>query len=181
VKGAALKPEEFKVTEPNASNNYTVEVELLKDFTGKDASIGMDFKTSLDGLVIGGQYKNTATYTNDGKIFPLDATVNVGFGGSLVTKSGKQNGDNIDWTIGLNNSQSTISGYKIIDKPTPNQVLIESSFHIDETKVQSNGYVEADKTKALVRDVDYSLVITTDGSTGKQSFELKFLKTINKA
>ncbi|WP_218730223.1 SpaA isopeptide-forming pilin-related protein, partial [Brochothrix thermosphacta] len=181
VKGAALKPEEFKVTEPNASNNYTVEVELLKDFTGKDASIGMDFKTSLDGLVIGGEYKNTATYTNDGKDFPLDATVQVGFGGSLVTKSGKQNGDNIDWTIGLNNSQSTISGYKIIDKPTPNQVLIESSFHIYETKVQSNGYVEADKTKALVRDVDYSLVITTDGSTGKQSFELKFLKTINKA
>ncbi|EUJ40958.1 SpaA isopeptide-forming pilin-related protein [Brochothrix campestris] len=180
VKGVALDPSEYTLTTPTAANNYTIEVVFTKAFKGNESSVALEFKTSLAGQIIVEKYNNTATFTNDGTDYPLTATVSVPNGQFLVDKAGKQEGDKIDWVITINRNQSTVKNYKIKDDPTSNQVLDQDSFHLYPTDVSANSGITAKTDTPLVEGVDYKLTISTDGSTGKQSFELEFLKTIDR-
>lgn len=133
---------------------------------------------STDNMMLD-KYKNTATLSDGEQLKnSLVAEVSIPNGGTYIGKKAVQNGEYIDWSVDINAGQSTIQNAKILDEPTSNQVLVESSFHLFDTTVLSNGTYT--KSTELVKGTDYSLAINTDNSTGKQTFELLFLKPITK-
>ncbi|WP_161407608.1 LPXTG cell wall anchor domain-containing protein [Paenibacillus silvestris] len=139
------------------------------------------FKTSGLGLLI-----NQSTVNNTAKLFDADkpvskdltASVNIPHGGEYVSKKGLQNGDKINWTITINQGQSTLSDAALIDTPTVNQLLLLDTFHLFKTIVDTSGNVT--KGVELTKEVDYTLVVNTDTS-GKQTFRLQFVNPINSA
>ncbi|MBC2245055.1 collagen binding domain-containing protein [Listeria booriae] len=138
------------------------------------------YKTSIADTLIVASYQNTGTLKDGAQNFASwTGTVNIPSGGSYVTKSGTQNGKNIDWTANINAGQSTISNATIIDTPTSNQVLIPSSFHLYKTVVAANGTFT--QGAEMVQGTDYTLEITTDNVTGAQKFKITFANTISTA
>lgn len=177
--GEAVPKEDYTVTDPSDANDNTLTVHFKKSI---NSAYYITFKTTLEGQLIKSNYKNTAV-VKDGStaIINLDASVSVTNGGKFVTKKGKQNEDFIDWSVYINESQSTLSNARVHDNPTDNQVLVPDSFHIYGTTVDVNGNLTKDASKELVPNQDYKLEIHTDKATGKQSFDLIFLKTIDRA
>ena len=58
---------------------------------------------------------------------------------------------------------------------------MEDSFHLYPTTVDYYGNVTKDTANELKQGTDYKLKITTDNNTGKQHFEIAFLKKIDRA
>ncbi|MBA9087806.1 LPXTG-motif cell wall-anchored protein/uncharacterized repeat protein (TIGR01451 family) [Fontibacillus solani] len=111
-------------------------------------------------------------------------TLTIPRGEVYVNKSGIQNNQNnsvIDWTIKINEGQSYVENARIIDTPSTNQILNDSSFKLYQAVVATGGAVSKDTSKLLTKGTDYSLDIKTDPQTDQQTFELKFLKPIETA
>ena len=53
---------------------------------------------------------------------------------------------------------------------------MEDSFHLYPTTVDPYGNLTKDTVNELKEGTDYKLKITTDNNTGKQHFEIAFLK-----
>ncbi|WP_312470539.1 SpaA isopeptide-forming pilin-related protein [Neobacillus sp.] len=139
------------------------------------------YKTSLKDKLIKKTYNNTATlFDGTTEVTKLNASVSVQYGEEYTRKTGTQDNKLINWTVNINFGQSHVSNAKILDTPTPNQILLEDSFHLYATKVAGNGTVTKDQAAELKRDVDYKLTIKTDDQ-GSQSFEVRFLRTIDSA
>ncbi|MEQ7220799.1 Cna B-type domain-containing protein [Vagococcus fluvialis] len=137
------------------------------------------FETSLEGEVITNHtYDNVATYTNDGDSKTVTAKVTPANGGKYASKSGKQDGNNVNWTVTINPSQSTMKNVVVVDKPSTNQVLDNNSIVIYKTKVASNGYISKTNEK-LALDEDYKVDIQTNNETGEQVLTVSLLKEIN--
>ncbi|SFG85159.1 SpaA isopeptide-forming pilin-related protein [Sporolactobacillus nakayamae] len=181
--GASLDPSKYDVIEPSADNNQTLTVKFKTDKDDTNQYM-VEFKTSLDGQIVNGasSYKNVATYHNEG--YPdrqITGTVSITNGGSLVTKNGVQNGNYVNWFVNVNPSQSALDDVTVTDDPSDNQILDESSFHVYEAQYDGNGAISTgsnlapNKDKELQRGKDYTLTITTDNTTGKQQFVLKFI------
>ena len=79
-------------------------------------------------------------------------------------------------SIAINESQSTIADAVVTDDPTENQIIVEDSFHLYPTTVDPYGNLTKDTVNELKEGTDYKLKITTDNNTGKQHFEIAFLK-----
>ncbi|KGL39636.1 hypothetical protein EP56_13845 [Listeriaceae bacterium FSL A5-0209] len=138
------------------------------------------YKTSLADKLIVSTYTNTATLKDGTQDFgSWTGNVNIPSGGSYVGKTGVQNGANIDWTATVNAGQSTVSNATLIDTPTSNQVLIPASFHLYKTVEAVNGTFT--QGAELVQGQDYTLAITTNNTTGAQTFKITFANTISTA
>ena len=87
-----------------------------------------------------------------------------------------QDDNYINWSIAINESQSTIADAVVTDDPTENQIIVEDSFHLYPTTVDPYGNLTKDTVNELKEGTDYKLKITTDNNTGKQHFEIAFLK-----
>lgn len=171
------------VIEPTVENKATLKVSLPSP--SEKMGYQLTFQTSLAGEIIEKQdsYKNTAEfYTEKGLQDTLTADVTIKNGGTFATKRGNQNQENekqADWEIRANESQSTVSGFTVIDEPSLNQVIKEETVKITEMKTDKNGD-QSYTDKVLTRDEDYSLVITQDLATGQETMTISFLKEITK-
>ncbi|MCO7125481.1 SpaA isopeptide-forming pilin-related protein [Sporolactobacillus shoreicorticis] len=181
--GASLDPSKYEVIEPSADNNKTLTVKFKTDKDDTNQYM-VEFKTSLDGQVVNGSssYTNIATYHNEGySDRDITGTVSITNGGKLVTKNGAQSGIYVNWFVNVNPSQSALDDVTVTDDPSDNQILDENSFKVYEAKYDNggatfeNGNLVPDTAKELQRDKDYTLTITTDNTTGKQQFVLKFI------
>ncbi|GGF81857.1 hypothetical protein GCM10010912_28700 [Paenibacillus albidus] len=139
------------------------------------------FKTTLDGQLIDTTFNNTAKLLDGVKAESkvLKASVNVPKSGEYVHKEGTQSGGKINWKININRNQSVVKKAKLTDEPSGNQILLADSFHLFSTKVAVNGDIS--KSTELAKGTDYTLDITTDDDTGKQTFVLSFTKDIDTA
>ncbi|MET1248538.1 SpaA isopeptide-forming pilin-related protein [Sporolactobacillus sp. STCC-11] len=181
--GATLDPSKYEITEPSAANNKTLTVKFKTDADDTNQYM-VEFKTSLDGQVVNGasSYTNIATYHNEG--YPdrqIRGTVSITNGGTLVTKNGAQSGNYVNWYVNVNPSQSALDDVTVTDDPSDNQILDENSFKVYEAKYDGSGAISKDGNlvpntdKELQRGKDYTLTVTTDNTTGKQQFVLKFI------
>lgn len=73
-----------------------------------------------------------------------------------------QDDNYINWSIAINESQSTIADAVVTDDPTENQVIVEDSFHLYPTTVDPYGNLTKDTVNELKEGTDYKLKITTD-------------------
>ncbi|MED1610814.1 SpaA isopeptide-forming pilin-related protein [Bacillus paranthracis] len=177
--GNAVPTEKYELEEPTEKNKNTLKVHFKQSINSPYYII---FKTSLDGELIQGTYKNEAELKDGSKIVnTLKGDAQVNKGGSFVTKKAVQDDNYINWSIAINESQSTIADAVVTDDPTDNQVLVEDSFHLYPTTVDYYGNVTKDTANELKQGTDYKLKITTDNNTGKQHFEIAFLKKIDRA
>ncbi|MFD6506157.1 SpaA isopeptide-forming pilin-related protein [Bacillus sp. NPDC060175] len=177
--GNAVPTEQYELEEPTDKNKNTLKVHFKQSINSPYYII---FKTSLDGELIQGTYKNEAELKDGSKIVnTLKGDAQVNKGGSFVTKKAIQDDNYINWSIAINESQSTIVDAVVTDDPTDNQVLVEDSFHLYPTTVDPYGNLTKDTVNELKQGTDYKLKITTDNNTGKQHFEIAFLKKIDRA
>ncbi|MED0953316.1 SpaA isopeptide-forming pilin-related protein [Bacillus mobilis] len=177
--GDAVSPKEYELEEPTDKNKNTLKVHFKQSINSPYYII---FKTSLDGELIQGTYKNEAELKDGSKIVnTLKGDAQVNKGGSFVTKKAVQDDNYINWSIAINESQSTIADAVVTDDPTDNQVLVADSFHLYPTTVDPYGNLTKDTANELKQGTDYKLTITTDNNTGKQHFEIAFLKKIDRA
>ncbi|UVI28353.1 LPXTG cell wall anchor domain-containing protein [Paenibacillus spongiae] len=140
------------------------------------------FETILDNTIIADKVENTA-YLHEGidKVTEgLYASVAIPHGTEYVTKGGKQNGGDIDWTITINQGQSHVTNAKIIDESSDGQIIKEDSFHLYQAIVDGNGGVTKDVSKELVQGTDYTVAVTK-AAGGGQTFELSFKNPISTA
>ncbi|UDM80818.1 Cna B-type domain-containing protein [Vagococcus fluvialis] len=137
------------------------------------------FETSLENIVIDGhEYKNLALYNDGTSSKELKAGVTPANGGKYASKSGKQDNNNVNWTVTINPSQSTMKNVVVVDKPSTNQVLDNNSIVIYKTKVASNGYISKTNEKLALGE-DYKVDIQTNNETGEQVLTVSLLKEIN--
>ncbi|MED0935240.1 SpaA isopeptide-forming pilin-related protein [Bacillus mobilis] len=177
--GDAVPIEQYELEEPTDKNKNTLQVHFKQSINSPYYII---FKTSLDGELIQGTYKNEAELKDGSKIVnTLKGDTQVNKGGSFVTKKAVQDDNYINWSIAINESQSTIADAVVTDDPTDNQVLVADSFHLYPTTVDPYGNLTKDTANELKQGTDYKLTITTDNNTGKQYFEIAFLKKIDRA
>ncbi|MFA2643529.1 SpaA isopeptide-forming pilin-related protein, partial [Bacillus cereus] len=177
--GNAVPTEKYELEEPTEKNKNTLKVHFKQSINSPYYII---FKTSLDGELIQGTYKNEADLKDGSKIVnTLTGDTQVNKGGSFVTKKAVQDDNYINWSIAINESQSTIADAVVTDDPTENQVIVEDSFHLYPTTVDPYGNLTKDTVNELKEGTDYKLKITTDNTTGKQHFEIAFLKKIDRA
>ncbi|MES1030232.1 SpaA isopeptide-forming pilin-related protein [Bacillus velezensis] len=180
TEGEALDPSKYEIEEPSDGNKNTLTIHLKTD----DAvPYLIEFKTSLKGQVIKqNQYTNKAEYfNNDHADRTLTGSVSIANGGNLISKGGKQNGNNIDWSINVNASQSTLDDVKVKDTPDENQIIDEDSFKVYQAKYNENGVMKDSSGNLIPGDVqlekdkDYKVDMKTDNATGEQSFVLTFI------
>ncbi|MED0996698.1 SpaA isopeptide-forming pilin-related protein [Bacillus mobilis] len=177
--GDAVPIEQYELEEPTDKNKNTLQVHFKQSINSPYYII---FKTSLDGELIQDTYKNEAELKDGSKIVnTLKGDAQVNKGGSFVTKKAVQDDSYINWSIAINESQSTIADAVVTDDPTDNQVLVADSFHLYPTTVDPYGNLTKDTANELKQGTDYKLTITTDNNTGKQHFEIAFLKKIDRA
>jgi uncharacterized surface anchored protein len=146
-----------------------------------DSPYWITFQTNLDGNnLIDETYHNTASLYDGGtKLTDLTASQSIKHGTEYVSKNrvGTGNSRFIDWQIWVNRSQAQIpAGAEIIDTPT-NQLLVEESFTIYHTTVDSDGTVTKDPDRALAES-EYTLEIK-DNEDGSQHFDITFLNDFN--
>ncbi|MFC3770789.1 collagen binding domain-containing protein [Paenibacillus sp. GCM10012303] len=177
AKGSELPADRYEVIVPSEANGHMLTVVFKDDPLEKPYWI--TFKTTLKGALIEPEIHNTAKLmSGTAEVAKWNAYVKVPNGGTYVSKTGTQNNNKIDWTIRINEGQSHISNAKIIDNPSPNQILIEDSFRLYATKVNASGYAE--KAGLLMRDTDYTLAISTI-SGNRETFVLSFTTDISTA
>lgn len=176
AKGAEVPASQYELTEPSEANGNQLSIHFTSPIS---SPYWIEFRTSLQGSLIVKDIDNTAELWNGSdKAATWIGSVTVPHGGEYVKKIGVQNGHKIDWSIRINEGQSHISGATIIDYPSPNQILIEDSFHLYAAKVHPDGEIE--KADELTKGKDYTLTITRlDGD--QEMFELKFTDDISTA
>lgn len=133
----------------------------------------IQFKTSLQGKIVYNQstYTNTAITTVEGVEQRLTASVSIVFGGQSALKTGNYNAQTglINWQLEINPNQSLLSNVKIQDTPSSNQILKES-FKLYTGKYSGTGSTTTVQPDQLVPSDQYKVTVTTDPSTGQQSF-----------
>lgn len=182
---------EVTIIQPDVNNGQTFNVAFPDGEKDKTKIYVIEYKTSLNDKVILSKYDNTATIHNEAggpEELSASASVQPKYGGSFASKGGKA-GDSKDpldsqyvyWNILLNPSQSTIKDFVLKNEPSSNQVIEENSIVIYGAKYDNNGNLQVDKSIVLENKKDYTVDISTDGSTGKQVMTVRMLNEINKA
>ncbi len=186
TEGEALDSSKYEIEEPSDGNKNTLTVRLKTD----DAvPYLIEFKTSLKGQVIKqSQYTNKAEYfNNDHADRTLTGSVSIANGGNLISKGGKQNGNDIDWSINVNASQSTLDDVKVKDTPDENQIIDEDSFKVYQAKYNENGVMKDSAGNfipgdvKLEKDKDYKLDIKLTMPPANNHLSLPLQAAINKS
>ncbi|MEJ8303646.1 collagen binding domain-containing protein [Saccharibacillus sacchari] len=173
-KGKTLDPSSYTVVYPSDANGNQLQI-VFKGTTSD--SFWVTFKTTVDGQIVGKSASNEATLTSaNTELGSWTASVPIPGGGEYVAKTAAQQGGKIAWSVTVNKGQSYVENAKIIDTPTSNQQLDESSFRLYRAVVAANG--TPSKGELLVKDRDYSLTIT---SGKEERFELAFAQPIREA
>ena len=167
-----------KITEPT-KDNPKIEVKLP---TGSTKAYVFVFDTSLIGEIIDQkEYKNSATFTNEGISHNLDASVTPAHAGELVEKDGEQDSSDssyVKWRVTVNGSQSTMKDVEVTDEPSANQYVAADDVKVYGTIVDKAGNIAKDPNTVLMEGTDYQLAIQTNNETGAQIITVKFLKQI---
>ena len=177
-----------------ADGSYSKKEKVSKDFyevVFKDHDLTVQFKRPISERYLISYktkikditqtvYKNTAT-VNDGdqQLTELSTTVSVPVANQYASKTGQQNGENIDWQIYLNQSQSTINHAVLRDQPSLGQKLIVESIKIFEVDVNQSGELTPQSTP--IDDSLYDVDISYDLETGAEIFTITFKNTIDKS
>ncbi|MFX3617726.1 MAG: SpaA isopeptide-forming pilin-related protein [Sporolactobacillus sp.] len=173
--GGTVPASEYTVDYPSDSNGNTLTVTFKNKI---DSPYYITYKTSLAGKVVDQTYNNTATlYDQDTQLAKLSASVSPANGGTFASKSGVQDGDNVDWTVNINPSQSAIDSAVLTDVPTNNQIIDSDSFHLYKTTVDASGNIT--RGAELTKGTDYTLNVTDPDANGNQQFTLNFTNEIN--
>ncbi|MFD3450375.1 SpaA isopeptide-forming pilin-related protein [Microbacteriaceae bacterium 4G12] len=177
--GDKIPVNQYSIDDPTDKNGNTLTVHFNQSI---NSAYYITFKTTIDGELIKDRYDNTVIL-KDGStnVSQIGGAVGINNGGKFVTKTAQQDDKYINWSVSINESQSTLAHAKITDNPTDNQIIVADSFHLYPTTVDVNGNLTKDTTNELKQDIDYTLKITTDNDTGKQQFEVAFLKPIDRA
>lgn len=175
VEKDAIDTSSWDIQYPNKDNGEELIIHLPND----NFKYYVEYRTSVSATKVKARYSNTAIFNDGIKDRELKASVGVSNGNKFVTKTGVQDKDVINWSIKINESQSTIKDAKLVDTPSNNQILLEDTFVLYPVKVRENGSFTIDKENPLEQEVDYTLYIFTD-ETGSQSFELNFLNIIER-
>ncbi|MFT8593567.1 MAG: SpaA isopeptide-forming pilin-related protein [Bifidobacterium sp.] len=165
------------------SDSKTVTAKLPDDST---KAYVLQFETSLDNQVLSDtKESNTATYTNNKIDNELDASISVPNGSNYVDKSGTADSTDssyVNWNVWINKSQSTLENAKIVDNPTSNQIVDQSSIKIYPVSVSADGQTYTpDTSKALTLGKDYTVDLQTVAATGVQTLTIAFSNTIHTA
>lgn len=81
----------------------------------------------------------------------------------------------------INPSQSTLDYVVIKDEPSDNQVIDQDSIQLYETTVAEDGTITPNYDKPLKLNKDYTVEVTTDNVTGKQTMTIKLNDKIDTA
>ncbi|KAF1298342.1 cell wall protein [Enterococcus sp. JM4C] len=171
------------VIEPADDNQQTMTIRFPDE---SQHTYVIEFETSVEGKVIetAQSYDNHATYENAGQSRDVLGQVSVKNGGAHLQKSGEQDSENpdyVNWHLVINPTQSVLKNVVVVDKPSANQIVDEASIQLYQTTVAVDGTVTPDLTKPLQKDLDYTVVLTTDNLTGEQTIEVKLLHEIETA
>ncbi|MGO3912836.1 collagen binding domain-containing protein, partial [Enterococcus viikkiensis] len=167
-----------EIVEPT-KDNPKIEVKLP---AGSTKAYVFVFDTSLMGEIINQkEYKNSATFTNDGVSHDLAASVTPAHTGELVAKDGEQDPSDssyVKWRVTVNGSQSTMKDVEVTDEPSANQYVAADDVKVYGTIVDKAGNITKDPNTVLIEGTDYQLDIQTNNETGAQIITVKFLKQI---
>lgn len=170
-----LTLDDFEIQYPGKDNDYTLIVNFPDN---SDSKYSVVFRTSVENVEVKNLYKNTATFENGKLTRSLKASVTIANGNKFVSKSGVQNGDYVDWSIRINESQSTIKDAKIIDEPSMSQIILEDSIKLYPVIVQENENYTIDYDNPLVLNEDYTLEIVVEED--RHHFIIEFLGIIDR-
>ncbi|MDN4619370.1 collagen binding domain-containing protein [Paenibacillus sp. PsM32] len=172
-KGSTVDSSAYTFTAPTAQNTNQLKIAFNDTI---NTPYWITFKTTLENQVIDSNIHNEAVLRSGNDYYPWAAVVEIPKGGEYVSKTGTQDGDKINWTVYINRGQSYVENAKIVDTPTPNQVLSSSSFHLFAANVASNGGLS--KGTEMVKGTDYKLAFFAGEAP---RFELTFIKPIRSA
>lgn len=172
-----------KIIEPSTSNDQLLQIDFPE---GSDETYLIEFDTSVEGKIVEGsnQYTNVAHYENNDDDRDVTGEVSVKYGGKYAQKTGEQdsgNPDYVNWHAVINPSQSTLDHVVIKDEPSDNQVIDQDSIQLYETTVAEDGTITPNYDKPLKLNKDYTVEITTDNVTGKQTMTIKLNDKIDTA
>ncbi|QFQ75867.1 SpaA isopeptide-forming pilin-related protein [Liquorilactobacillus mali] len=152
---------------------------------GSTKAYVLTYDTTLaDKVIDQATYDNSATYTNNSISSTLTAKVTVPNSGDVVEKTGQQDPTDAayaTWNIWVNKAQSTLTGVVVKDEPSDNQIIDQDSIVIYPGKVSANGSFTEDKDNPLQLGTDYTIDMTTDQLTGKQTLQIIFKNKITTA
>jgi LPXTG-motif cell wall-anchored protein len=179
--GGIVTPDKYDVLYPE-DNGGTLQITFKNPI---NSPYYITYKTSLNGVVVNGTYSNTATlYDDQTKLVDLTGSVSPKYGGTFATKTGVQgtgtDSENVNWTVTINPSQSTISNAVLTDVPTNNQIIDPDSFHLYKTTVAQDGTI-TQSAEELVKGTDYTIQVTDPDANGNQQFKIIFTHKITEA
>ncbi len=157
VQGALLEDDKYVITKSAKSFEITF-----------NETINSPYRVSYTTQLIG---QSESKYYNTAKLDETTLNANVSFNNSesFISKSGAQDGANVNWSISLNESLSNISEVKIEDILTVGHEYIIDTFKV----YKEPGKVLVDPSKYQVKFTIF------DFSTREQKFELQFLNPIS--
>ncbi|WP_179218786.1 collagen binding domain-containing protein [Saccharibacillus sp. O23] len=174
-KGTLVDPADYSVAYPSADNGGVLRIAFSKTI---NTPYWITFKTTVDGAIVGKTVSNEAVLTSaDANPESWSAEVPIPGGGEYVTKTGIQKGSRIDWSVTINRGQSYVENAKLIDTPTGEQSVDETSFRLYKATAASDGTLT--RGEALVKGRDYGVVVMSS-DTGER-FELTFAQPIRGA
>lgn len=174
-KGTAVDPADYSVVYPSADNGGVLRIAFAKTI---NTPYWITFKTTVDGQIVGKAVSNEAVLTSAGaKAESWSAEVPIPGGGEYVTKTGVQKGGRIDWSVTINRGQSYVGNAKLIDTPTGEQSVDETSFRLYKAIVAADGSLT--RGEALVKGQDYGVIVMS--SDAGERFELTFAQPIRGA
>ncbi|MDF2925277.1 MAG: hypothetical protein K0R57_4191 [Paenibacillaceae bacterium] len=181
TKGNPVAPSKYTVELPDETNGNILTISF-KDagtqvYTPITQGYYLEFKTTLDGLLIESNITNKAAlYDGGNKISnDLTATVNIPHRDIYLNKIGTQDGTKIKWKVEINYNQSTIWDAVITDTGSANQLLDQGSFRLYKTTVAADGAVTKGSPLQQGADKDYT-VSFSHNSNGEPVFILAFLE-----
>lgn len=166
--------DDFDIDYPTESNDFTLRIELP---VGTFQMYQVVYNTEITEKIVSKHYDNVAKFYNGDITRSLEARVEVKYGESIISKSGVQNKDYIDWSIVINHSQSTLENVVILDTPSVNQVLLKSSFVLYPVvmKADESYVVDREHPKALN---DFYTLTFGENADGINVFSLAFNQEI---
>ena len=172
-----------KIIEPSTSNDQMLQIDFPE---GSDETYLIELDTSVEGKIVEGsnQYTNVAHYENNDDDRDVTGEVSVKYGGKYAQKTGEQDSENpdyVNWHAVINPSQSTLDHVVIKDEPSDNQVIDQDSIQLYETTVAEDGTITPNYDKPLKLNKDYTVEVTTDNVTGKQTMTIKLNDKIDTA
>ena len=136
-----LNPDEYVVVYNNESNNLKLSIKNTEQAVYK-----LILKTSLADEEIDYQVDHLSRIYINGEIKEIKTTITIPYVNLHINKLGKQNQNIVDWTILINEKQSTLDKVEVIDKLCNKQTYLKDTLRVFKTTVNSDGSYVIHKT-----------------------------------